>query len=92
MPSMAWILATTMRPSSSMSFASARTMTSYGPVTSSAARTPSMAATCVATCAALPTSVRMRMYAETMHAAFRRSEVGGSGILVAARCHGRRER
>src|SRR5207237_4097119 len=66
MPSTAWILATTSLPSSSTLLASARTMTSYGPVTSSAEDTPLMAATSFATWAAFPTSVWIRMYALTM--------------------------
>jgi hypothetical protein len=40
MPSTAWIRATTSLPSSSTFLASARTITSYGPVTSSAWVTP----------------------------------------------------
>src|SRR6266581_3250373 len=60
-PSTAWILATTSFPRSSTLRASARTITSYGPVTSSAAVTPLIWATSLATCAALPTSVWMRM-------------------------------
>ena len=43
-PSTSWIWDTTMRPSSSMESASARRITSYGPVTSSAWTTPGEAA------------------------------------------------
>src|SRR5205807_10626287 len=65
MPGTFWTRATTSLPSSSTLRASARTITSYGPVTSSACVTPLMAATSLATCAALPTSVWIRMYAWT---------------------------
>jgi 2-phospho-L-lactate guanylyltransferase len=61
MPSTDWMPPVTRRPSSSTFSASARTMTSYGPVTSSAWVTPEMAAICLATSAALPTSVWTRM-------------------------------
>src|SRR3954453_19473177 len=53
--------ATTSLPSSSTLRASARTITSYGPVTSSARVTPWTSAICAATSAALPTSVWIRM-------------------------------
>src|ERR671925_217306 len=66
MPSTDWTLATTSLPRSSTLVASARTMTSYGPVTSSADCTPSMSAIDLATCIALPTSVWIRMYAVTI--------------------------
>jgi D-alanine-D-alanine ligase len=60
-PGTPWIFATTSLPSSSTLRASLRTITSYGPVTSSAIVTPLSAAIAVATAAALPTSVWMRM-------------------------------
>lgn len=56
----------TSRPRSSTLRAFARTITSYGPVTSSAIETPSMPEISVATDAALPTSVCIRMYASTI--------------------------
>ncbi len=46
MPATAWIRATTSLPSSSTLLASARTITSYGPVTSSAWVTPGISAIC----------------------------------------------
>src|SRR6266511_2174429 len=61
MPSTDCTLATTSLPSSSTLRASARTITSYGPVTSSARVTPLMFAISRATRAALPTSVWIRM-------------------------------
>src|SRR6266511_2622320 len=64
MPSTAWTLATTSLPSSSTLRASARAITSYGPVTPSATCTPWIAPTVLATAPALPTSVWMRMYAD----------------------------
>ena len=63
MPSIAWIRATTSFPRSSTLSASARTITSYGPVTSSALVTPTVSRTALATDAAFPTSVWIRMYA-----------------------------
>src|SRR4029450_113324 len=65
-PSTAWTRATTSLPRSSTLSASARTITSYGPVTSSADCTPSMSAIALATWAALPTSVWIRMYTVTI--------------------------
>src|SRR4051812_2544825 len=65
MPSRFCTFDTTSLPRSSTLRASARTITSYGPVTSSAAVTPLIWATSLATWAALPTSVWMRMYAWT---------------------------
>src|SRR5688572_32868534 len=65
MPSIIWTRLTTIFPSSSTVDASARAITSYGPVTSSADTTPSIPSTSVATWAALPTSVWIRMYALT---------------------------
>src|SRR5205807_2826750 len=64
-PSTPWMRATTSLPRSSTFFASARTITSYGPVTSSAESTPLICAAAFATDAALPTSVWIRMYAWT---------------------------
>src|SRR5260370_30190608 len=64
-PSTPWMRATTSLPRSSTFFASARTMTSYGPVTSSAESTPLICAADFATAAALPTSVWIKMYALT---------------------------
>src|SRR3954464_475671 len=66
MPGTPCTFATTSLPSSSTLRASARTMTSYGPVTSSATVTPLISAIAAATAAALPTSVWMRMYAWTV--------------------------
>src|SRR3954452_9391617 len=65
MPSRFCTLETTSLPSSSTLRASARTITSYGPVTSSARVTPLTWAMAEATSAALPTSVWIRMYAWT---------------------------
>src|SRR3954471_13673435 len=61
MPSTPCTFATTILPSSSTFLASARTITSYGPVTSSAWVTPLSSAISRATAAALPTSVWIRM-------------------------------
>src|SRR3954464_5930159 len=66
MPGTPCTFATTSLPSSSTLRASARTMTAYGPVTSSATVTPLISAIAAATAAALPTSVWMRMYAWTV--------------------------
>src|SRR4051794_8573456 len=66
MPSTDWMRATTSLPRSSTVSASARTITSYGPVTSSASVTPGADRTSDATAAALPTSVWIRTYACTM--------------------------
>ena len=60
-----WILETIVRPSSSMLSASARAMTSYGPVTTSADVTPSSCSTALATADASPTSDCMRTMAST---------------------------
>src|SRR4051794_29953732 len=57
-----------MRPSSSIDDASARRITSYGPVTSSACTTPGSERTAATTSDALPTSVWMRMYELTVTA------------------------
>src|SRR5690349_22990235 len=65
MPSTCWTLATTNRPRSSTVSAWARTITSYGPVTSSAWMTPGILLIVSATVDALPTSVWIRMYACT---------------------------
>src|SRR4029079_14447834 len=65
MPSRFCTFETTSLPSSSTLRASARTITSYGPVTSSAMVTPLTWAMAVATSAALPTSVWIKMYAWT---------------------------
>src|SRR3954452_7888018 len=77
MPSIIWTLLTTMRPSSSTVSASARAITSLGPVTSSALATPATARACSATVAAVPTSVWMRMYALTAMGALLRSRWRG---------------
>src|SRR5690606_12417414 len=65
MPSTCWTLATTMRPRPSTVSAWSRTITSYGPVTSSAWMTPGILPIRSATVDALPTSVWIRMYACT---------------------------
>jgi hypothetical protein len=61
LPSRLCTFETTSLPSSSTLRASARTITSYGPVTSSARVTPFTWAMARATSAALPTSVWIRM-------------------------------
>src|ERR1041384_7888690 len=74
--------ATTSWPSWSTVSASARTMTSYGPVTSSAVATPVMPEISEATAAALPTSVWMRMYACTTACPF-----VATGWVEVGTCH-----
>ncbi len=64
-PLMAWMRDTTSSPRASMLLASARTMTSYGPVRGWAWWTPLISATALATWPAVPTSVWMRTYALT---------------------------
>src|SRR5690606_2009583 len=90
MPSTFWTLATTSWPRSSTLSASARTMTSYGPVTSSELATPGSPAISAATDAALPTSVWMRMYACTTARPFVRMSPSGLKIGNVAATYRRR--
>lgn len=61
MPGTAWTLFNTVRPSSSIFAASARMITSYGPVTDSAIVTPAIPPMAFVTLPAFPTSVWIRM-------------------------------
>src|SRR5262249_53556546 len=87
MPSRFCTLETTSLPSSSTLRASARTITSYGPVTSSARVTPLTWAISRATSAALPTSVWMRMYAWTTMVCLLRVDVQGRGWCWTSAAH-----
>jgi hypothetical protein len=58
---------TTSLPNSSMFGATARTITSYGPVTADTSETPGTSRSAAATAAARPASVWIRMYAAIMY-------------------------